>query len=67
MKYEKDLMASWDKYAIKQTLLKDGMEKGKAEVVKNLIAKMGLSDAQAAEVAEVSVEFVKNVRRRLKK
>ncbi len=75
MKYEKDLMASWDEYAIKQTLLKEGMEKGlergiekgKAEVVKNLITKMGLSDVQAAEVAEVSVEFVKNIRRRLKK
>src|SRR5699024_3563451 len=24
MKYEKDLMASWDEYAIKQTLLKEG-------------------------------------------
>ncbi len=71
MKYEKDLMASWDEYAIKQTLLKEGREEGriegKTEEIKNLITKMGLTDAQAADVAEVSLDFVKKVRRKLKK
>ncbi|MDR0792897.1 MAG: hypothetical protein LBE82_06280 [Chitinophagaceae bacterium] len=37
------------------------------EVVKNLIIKMGLSDEQAADIGGVSVEFVKKVRRELKR
>ncbi|MDR0793036.1 MAG: hypothetical protein LBE82_06985 [Chitinophagaceae bacterium] len=37
------------------------------EVVKNLIIKMGLSDQQAADIGGVSVEFVKKVRRELKR
>ncbi|MBX3255447.1 MAG: hypothetical protein KF862_14995 [Chitinophagaceae bacterium] len=48
-----------------------GIEKGKAEgtaaAVRNLITKLGLSDAQAAEVAEVPVSLVKKVRASLKK
>ncbi len=28
MNYEKDLMAAWDEYAIKQTLLEEGLQKG---------------------------------------
>jgi len=39
----------------------------KAEVIRNLITKLGLPDTQAAEVAEVSVAFVKEVRASLKK
>ncbi|TAM97049.1 MAG: hypothetical protein EPN39_12235 [Chitinophagaceae bacterium] len=49
----------------------EGLEEGKEvksyEVVKNLIVKMGMTDAQAADIAEVSVDFVKKVRRKLKK
>ena len=45
---------------------KEGIEKGraegKAEVVKNLIIQLGLSDAQAARIAEVPVAFVKKIR-----
>ena len=45
----------------------EGKIEGKAEVVRNLITKLGLPDAQAAEVAEGSVAFVKKVRASLKK
>lgn len=44
-----------------------GKIEGKAEEVRNLITKLGLADAQAAEVAEVPVAFVKKVRASLKK
>jgi predicted transposase YdaD len=47
--------------------LEKGIRKGKAEVVSNLILKMGMTDAQAADIAGVSVDFVKKVRRKLKK
>ncbi len=47
--------------------LKKGREEGKAEVVRNLITKIGLTDAQAADIAEVPKDFVKKVRRRLNK
>lgn len=46
--------------------LKEGREEGKAEVVRNLVTKMGLTDAQAADIAEVSADFGKKVRRKLK-
>ncbi|ANI88885.1 hypothetical protein A9P82_06005 [Arachidicoccus ginsenosidimutans] len=50
--------------------MEKGMEKGKAEgkaeVVRNLIIKLGFTDAQAADVAEVSLDFVKKVRASLK-
>jgi hypothetical protein len=39
-----------------------GLEKGKLEEVKNLIVKLGLSDEQAADVAEVSVDYVAKIR-----
>jgi predicted transposase YdaD len=39
-----------------------GREEGKRKEVENLIVKLGLSDEQVAEVAEVSVDFVKKVR-----
>ena len=39
-----------------------GEARGKAAVVENLLIKLGFSDEKAAEIAEVSVEFVKKVR-----
>lgn len=45
----------------------EGRAEGKAEVVTNLIIKMGMTDAQAADIAGVSVDFVKKVRRKIKK
>lgn len=43
-----------------------GMEKGKIAEVRNLIIKPGLTDEQAAEVAEVSMYFVKKIRSSVK-
>lgn len=47
--------------------MEKGMEKGKIEEVRNLIMKLGFTNEQAAEVAEVSVSFVRKVRVSLKK
>ncbi len=44
----------------------EGKAEGKHEVIENLIVKLGLSDEQAAEIANVSVEFVSKVRTALK-
>ncbi len=45
----------------------EGKAEGKAEVVKNLLVKLGFTDEQAADVAGVSVEFVANVRASISK
>ncbi len=45
----------------------EGELRGKEIEVENLITKLGLSDEQAADVAEVSVEFVANIRAKLAK
>ncbi|SEN32773.1 conserved hypothetical protein (putative transposase or invertase) [bacterium A37T11] len=49
----------------------EGKEEGKLEgkeiVVENLITKLGFSNKQAADIAEVSMDFVQNIRTRLAK
>lgn len=47
--------------------IEKGMEKGKIEVVRNLITKLGLNDRQAADVAGVTISFVKKVRASINK
>lgn len=47
--------------------LQKGKAEGKAEVVSNLLLKMAMTDAQAADIAGVAVDFVKKIRRKLKK
>ncbi|HEX5554589.1 MAG TPA: hypothetical protein VFX43_15200 [Chitinophagaceae bacterium] len=51
--------------------VKEGIEKGKTErnmeILETLIGKMRMSDVQAAEITGVSVNIVKQVRRKLKK
>lgn len=47
--------------------MKEGMEKGKEQVVKNLIIQFGFTDEQAAGAAGVSTDFVKKIRASLKK
>ena len=42
--------------------IEKGKAEGKAEVVKNLIIKLGLNDEQVANIAGVSIEFVQQVR-----
>ncbi|ANI88886.1 hypothetical protein A9P82_06010 [Arachidicoccus ginsenosidimutans] len=72
--YDTSLKRKWDNEAVmeyarresKAEGIAEGMEKGKAEVVRNLIIKLGFTDAQAADVAEVSLDFVKKVRASLK-
>jgi hypothetical protein len=46
--------------------IEEGLEKGNVKEVRNLITKLGLSDEQAADVAGVTIEFVKQVRATLK-
>ncbi|MBN8788485.1 MAG: hypothetical protein J0I84_15455 [Terrimonas sp.] len=47
--------------------MEKGMEQGKQDVIENLITKLGLSDKQVADIAEVPVSFVKKIRAALKK
>ncbi len=61
----KSRMAKWDEYAILKTAKEQGKVEGKVEEVKNLIQKLGLTDAQAADVANVTVDFVKKIRQGL--
>ncbi len=55
----------------KDPFYKQGEEKGAEQksydVVENLIVKLGFNDEQAADVAEVSIDFVKKVRADLNK
>jgi predicted transposase/invertase (TIGR01784 family) len=46
--------------------MEKGIEKGKREVIENLITKLGLSDKQVADIAEMPVSFVKKIRDSLK-
>ena len=46
---------------------RDAIEEKNHSVVENLIIKLGLSDEQAADVAEVKIGFVKKVRKELAK
>jgi endonuclease III len=48
-------------------LLCRGEAKKSYNVVENLIMKLGLSDEKAAEIAEVSIDFVQKVRSALAK
>ena len=67
MKYEKDLMASWDEYAIKKTLLDQGREEGrekvKSEVVRNLLLAGRFTIPEIANFANVSEAFVRKVKK----
>ena len=47
---------------ILQRAKQEGKAEGKAEVVRNLIVKMGLTNEQAAEIAGVGLKFVQQLR-----
>ncbi len=51
----------------KERGIEKGREEVKIEMIKNLITQLGLSDEQAASVAEVPVAFVEQIRKELKK
>ena len=40
----------------------EGKGEGKTEIIRNLIIKLGFNDEQAAEIGNVSIDFVKNLR-----
>ena len=63
--FEKGLVKGREK-GIEEGMEK-GIEKGKWEVIENLIIKLGLSDKQVADIAEMPVSFVKKIRASLKK
>lgn len=46
--------------------LEKGLEKGRIGEVRNLIVKLGFTNEQVAEIAEVSTDFVQKVRSSLK-
>ena len=48
-----------------QTGIREGKTQKSVEVVENLILKLGLSDEQTADVARVSLTFVKKIRQGL--
>nr|WP_294875099.1 Rpn family recombination-promoting nuclease/putative transposase [uncultured Pedobacter sp.] len=47
--------------------IEKGIEKNRHTVIENLLTKLGVSDEKAAEIAEVSIEYVKEIRARLDK
>ncbi len=52
--------------AIRSQSEAEGLLKGKMEVIKNLIEKMGLSDAQIADIIDVPINIIEKVRNNLK-
>lgn len=73
MAYEASLKAKWDWQNALAYAEKKGREEERAiaeqktyKIVENLIGKLGLSDEEAAETAQVSLEFVRKVRSGLK-
>lgn len=52
---------------VKRQQRQQGQLEGKTQTIRNLILKLDLSDKQIADVAEVSVSFVKKIRASLKK
>ncbi|GAB3018856.1 hypothetical protein GCM10027051_24880 [Niabella terrae] len=83
MLYQKDLKDQWDAYNQLQTAREEGIEEGEArgeakglakgeekksrEFIENLILKLNLDNQKTADLAGVSVDFVKKVRAGLKK
>ncbi len=51
---------------IKKIEREEGVEKGKRDVIENLIIKLGLSDKQVSDIAEMPVSFIKKIRASLK-
>ncbi|MBX3256339.1 MAG: PD-(D/E)XK nuclease family transposase [Chitinophagaceae bacterium] len=67
MKYEKDLMASWDEYAIRKTLLEEGIERKNHEFVENLLMNTDFNVRKIAALVNVTEAFVKMVRAGMRK
>ncbi|MFC6101538.1 Rpn family recombination-promoting nuclease/putative transposase [Olivibacter domesticus] len=67
MAYEASLKAKWDTQNAFDSVKREATEKKSYDVVENLIIMLRLSDEQAAEIAEVSIDFVQKVRADLAK
>lgn len=67
MAYEASLKHKRDVESVNNSARRAGVMEGKASTVKNLIEKFGFDDEQAAIAAEVSVDFVQQVRASLNK
>ena len=65
--YDTSLKRKWDNEAVLEYARNEGMEKGKTEVVSNLLAANKFSISEIANFAGVSEDFVKKVRTSLKK
>ena len=57
----------WDTQNAFDSVRREAIEETGYQFVKNLIVKLGLTNEQAAEVAEVSIDFVEKVRADLQK
>jgi hypothetical protein len=73
MSYKKNLKEIWDEYAIKKTIeydlelaRKEAVEKGKSEVVRNLLSADKFSIAEIANFANVTEAFVRKVKKEMK-
>ena len=66
MAYEASLKVKWDTQnafdSVRREALREGINEGKAEVVKNLLLDFGFTDEQAASAATVPIGFVRKVR-----
>ncbi|WP_257667923.1 Rpn family recombination-promoting nuclease/putative transposase [Parapedobacter tibetensis] len=63
MAYEASLKAKWDTQNAFDSVKRETSE----QFVKNLIGKFGFTDEQAADAAEVSIDFVRKIRSALQK
>ena len=73
MSYKKNLKEIWDEYAIKKTIeydlelaRKEAVEKGKSEVVRNLLSADKFSIAEIANFTNVTEAFVRKVKKEMK-
>jgi len=65
--YDQNLKRKWDNQNVLDYAVKEAREEEQVKVIKNLIVQLGLSDEQAAGVAEVSIDLVKKIRADLNK
>ena len=65
--YDQNLKRKWDNQSVLDYAVNEAREEEQVKVIKNLIVQLGLSDEQAAGVAEVSVDLVKKIRADLTK
>lgn len=61
-KVEKDMFYKLGERKGVEKGIEKGAEKARHAIVENLLTKLGFSDQEAAEIAEVSVDHVKEIR-----